>query len=73
MFFRYRRGCPFGCGGLFGWLILLFGLKRVSARRLSDEERAEYREKAKRFRGKLRDAMAVWDDEDSKDGDSSAE
>ncbi|QQE81043.1 hypothetical protein GI364_12070 [Alicyclobacillus sp. SO9] len=45
-------------------LLFIFGLKTVKAQRLSDEEREDYRVKRKRFRQKIRDAFAVWDDDD---------
>jgi hypothetical protein len=59
MFFRCRRP-----NFLLTWIFLLFGFKIAAKDRLSEEERTEYRNKAKRFRKKFRDALAVWDDED---------
>jgi hypothetical protein len=65
MFFRCRRRFS-----LLTLLMFIFGLKTVRAERLSDEERDEYRTKRKRFRRKIRDAFAVWDDEDDDAEDS---
>jgi|GEM_PF-3699975 len=48
-------------------LLLLFGLKRLKAQRLSEEERIEYKEKSKLFRSKLRDAFSVWNEEKTED------
>lgn len=62
MFFRCRRRFS-----LLTLLMFIFGLKTVKAERLSDEEREEYRAKRKRFRRKIRDAFAVWDDDDEDD------
>ncbi|WDL97916.1 hypothetical protein [Alicyclobacillus sp. ALC3] len=62
MFFRRRRHC-----GLFQLLLLLLGVKAVTHSRphLTDEGRQEYRAKARRFRTKMREAYAVWDDEEA--------
>ncbi len=62
MFFRRRRHC-----GLFQLLLLLLGVKAVTRSRphLTDEERREYRAKARRFRTKMREAYAVWDDDEA--------
>lgn len=61
MFWFRRRYCPVPAP--FRWLLLLFGMKYISKSRLSEEERDEYREKARRFRTKFREALAVWDEE----------
>lgn len=68
MFWFRRRYCPVPAP--FRWLLLLFGVKYVAKSRLSDEERDEYREKARRFRTKFREALAVWD-EDSEENKAS--
>lgn len=57
MFFRRRRYC-----GLWKLLLVIFGLKVVTRSRLTDEERRAYRDKARKFRSKLKEAYAVWDD-----------
>ncbi len=62
MFFRCRRR-----NSLFQLLFLLLGLKAVSRSRWTEEERKAYRAKAKKFRGKLREAYAIWDDENEND------
>ncbi|RIV17760.1 hypothetical protein D2Q93_14910 [Alicyclobacillaceae bacterium I2511] len=59
MFFRCRRR-----NSLFQLLLLLLGLKAVNRSRWTEEERKSFRTKAKKCRGKLREACAVWEDED---------
>lgn len=58
MFFRWRPG-----GGLFRLLLLLLGIKVIRNSRLSEEERAAVRAKARKFRSKMREACAVWDED----------
>ncbi len=45
-------------------LLLLCGIRLFARKQLSDTEKEAFRTKAKRFRSKLRDALAVWDDEE---------
>lgn len=49
--------------GILAWLLILLGLKTfTSAReRMTAEEREQFRSKARAFRGKVREAVAVWD------------
>ena len=46
--------------------MFLLGFKFIVRERLSDAEREEYKTKAKAFRRKMRDAFAVWDEEENK-------
>ncbi|KPV45544.1 hypothetical protein [Alicyclobacillus ferrooxydans] len=61
MFWFRRRYCPVPAP--LRLLLLLFGIKFVAKSRLSDEDRDAYRDKARRFRTKFREALAVWDEE----------
>jgi hypothetical protein len=65
MFFRHRRRFP-----LLTLLLFFIGIKSVKKERMSDEDRAAYREKRKAFRRKMREAFAVWDDEDDESQDN---
>lgn len=58
MFFRPRRP------SLLMFLLVLLGIKAWKKERYSDEEKAQYREKRKKFRSKLREACAVWDEDE---------
>ncbi|MDB5084695.1 MAG: hypothetical protein JWN30_1581 [Bacilli bacterium] len=59
MFFRRRTGCSLG-----NLLLILLGFKViVKKQRMTEEERAEYKQKIKSFRQKLREAFKVWDQE----------
>lgn len=65
MFFRRRRHY-----GLLHLLLLLFGVKAVTRSHMTEEERREYRAKARRFRSKMREACAVWDEDAADAGES---
>lgn len=65
MFFRYRRR-----PSLFGLLMFLLGFKFVVRERLSESEREEYKTKAKAFRRKMREAWAVWDEDETEETSS---
>ena len=58
MFFRCRR-----CGFLARILMFILGIKWLTNRQYSAEDREVYRARARKFRQKLREAAAVWDDE----------
>ncbi len=60
MFFRCRRRSP-----LLTLLLIFLGVKWLRKEQPSDEERAEFRAKRKAFRHKMREAFAVWDDEET--------
>jgi hypothetical protein len=68
MFFRCRARSHF-----LKFLLMLLGIRLLAQRRLSESEREEYRGKAKTFRRKLRDAFAVWDDEEQEQNTSQGE
>ena len=59
MFFRPRRP------SLLMFLLLLVGIKVWKKERISEEDKASYREKRKKFRSKLREACAVWDEDET--------
>lgn len=59
MFFRPRRP------SLLMLLLVLFGIKAWKKERFSEEDKAAYREKRKKFRSKLREACAVWDEDEA--------
>lgn len=59
MFFHSRRR-----PSLLPLLMLLFGFKFLSKERMSESERDEYKEKRKTFRRKMREAFAVWDEDE---------
>lgn len=58
MFFRCRR-----CRFLARMLMFILGIKWLTNRQYSAEDREVYRARARKFRQKLREAAAVWDDE----------
>ncbi len=58
MFFRRRR-----CGFLAKMLMIMLGVNWLTRRESCSEDRAAYRNRARAFRQKLREAAAVWDDE----------
>lgn len=62
MFFRYRRR-----PSLFGLLMFLLGFKFIVKEHLTESERAEYRTKGKAFRRKMREAFAVWDEDENEE------
>jgi hypothetical protein len=61
MFYRRRRAWPLVI------LLLLFGCKTCKREPMDDVKLAEYREKRRQFKTKLREAMDVWDEKDDQD------
>lgn len=59
MFFGCRRRLS-----LFTFLLMLFGFKKLAKSELTEAQRAEYRTKARNFRKKMREAFAVWDEDE---------
>lgn len=62
MLFPCRRRCS-----LFRLLLAFLGLRVIADARLEKltaEEREQLRNKRRRFRKKIREAFAVWDEED---------
>lgn len=61
-FFRRRRGHK-----LLHLLLIALGFGWLVRRRCPEDEgdRSEMREKARQFRGKLREAFAVWQDKET--------
>jgi hypothetical protein len=68
MFFRCRARNHF-----LKLILMLFGVRLLTQNRLSESEREDYKSKAKVFRRKLRDAFAVWDDDEQDNDVSSGE
>jgi len=66
MFWFRRRYCPIP----FRWFFLLLGVKWFTSARMTEEDKSVYRDKARRFRSKFRDALAVWDEEEPAAHDS---
>lgn len=59
MFFCRRRR------SIWSVLLLLLGFRWIKKERMTEDERNEYRAKARLFRTKLREAYAVWDTDES--------
>lgn len=63
--FGFRRSHHHG-HSFFTFLLALLGIRSLLRHRgMTDEERAEIKTKGRAFRAKLREAWAVWDENDS--------
>lgn len=65
MFFRRR-----GCHPLIKLVLILFGVKWMKAKSADESTKREWRAKRKLFRQKMREAFAVWDDDEQDDSEN---